>query len=407
MATVLSIPDADIECVVADNDPLPRSQDLAQFNGDPRFRVVRPSQNLHMTDNFEFAVRQASGDWIFLLGGDDGVLPHRFEEFRRALLRCQTGVLTAPGIAYSWPSLSAQGNGVANWVEPCSRGTLTTKSSKPVARSLDRRSQGHLSAQLRLPRMPDIYCRGAVRREVIHEIIKRNGGRIFRTITPDYFISVAITRVVKEFSVFSRGLLIHGVSSESNGWHTLNDWAQWRRVKDTELSPDGRGPAYFGAGTIPNLEMLWLDCLFAPVSRGQRLSVRQQQRLSRMIAATTPKALLEPTREHLLTLWPDAEREIERWFKLGRLGSKTVADYRSLLQGRSRTTLALMRGGARWRAASPHLSSTLDFARLVERLDRGDLVFEQDFRGIVSRFRWLSGNIEGTCWRRSLRFPGQ
>src|SRR6516162_8523449 len=70
----------DFDVVVADNHSSPATREVFESLASPRLKYVRTPGPLAMTDSFEFAIAQAKGEFILMLGDDDGLLPHALPE---------------------------------------------------------------------------------------------------------------------------------------------------------------------------------------------------------------------------------------------------------------------------------------------------------------------------------------
>lgn len=68
--------DADgLEILVSDNCSRDDTREVATTTGDPRVRYARAETPLSQPDSWEFALSHATGDWITILGDDDGFVP--------------------------------------------------------------------------------------------------------------------------------------------------------------------------------------------------------------------------------------------------------------------------------------------------------------------------------------------
>src|SRR5262245_26841258 len=66
----------DCEIVVADNHSAPPTREVVDSFSDRRIRYVRTPAPLAMSDSWDFAVSQATGEYVLLIGSDDGLLLH-------------------------------------------------------------------------------------------------------------------------------------------------------------------------------------------------------------------------------------------------------------------------------------------------------------------------------------------
>jgi len=217
--TILKAPVENLECIVSDNDDEPLTELSKLANLDNRLRIVRPPSLLNMTDNFEFATQFARGDWLVFMGSDDGLIWSRVENLLNQLNSSRKGVVTAPTVDYFWPgayailrrdpSMRVTQPRLSWWVDR--RSALTAPVCFPTATDSESRHRPMESL------VPKIYGAGAIRSDVVRKIRDVAGGRLFRTIIPDWFLSLAAFQIVGEFEFFDEAAVIQGASTFSNG----------------------------------------------------------------------------------------------------------------------------------------------------------------------------------------------
>ena len=75
LRTVVEQDHENLEIIVSDNASTPETRDVVESFKSPRMRYVNTGKPLSMSHNFEFALSHVTGDWISVLGDDDGLLP--------------------------------------------------------------------------------------------------------------------------------------------------------------------------------------------------------------------------------------------------------------------------------------------------------------------------------------------
>ena len=103
LASCLRIADDNIEIVVSDNASQDDTAAVVAAAGDPRVRYVRTPQRCSMRENFEFAVGHARGDYVFVMGDDDALIPNQFPYMRSLLERYAPDSLSGASVKYAWP----------------------------------------------------------------------------------------------------------------------------------------------------------------------------------------------------------------------------------------------------------------------------------------------------------------
>jgi glycosyltransferase involved in cell wall biosynthesis len=77
--SVLSQDFTDYELIVSDNHSADGTYDYVASIKQDNIRLIKPKQPLAMTDHWEWALGHAVGEWIVILGADDGVMPYFFQ----------------------------------------------------------------------------------------------------------------------------------------------------------------------------------------------------------------------------------------------------------------------------------------------------------------------------------------
>jgi glycosyltransferase involved in cell wall biosynthesis len=209
LRTVVAEAERDLEIIVHESgdDPATASV-LAQFD-DPRIRTFKTITPVWMTENWERALRCATGQYIFFLGDDDGLLPNAFAIARHILSAEPVEMLCWRPAQYFWPD--------------CADASLRGRISSVYGTSLqctmkDSRTALHLTYRFRQHYLdlPMIY-NSFVARELIEKVVKLRS-RYFVGSMPDV-VSGAINLF---FSVgylqCNRPLSLSGVSRESTGY---------------------------------------------------------------------------------------------------------------------------------------------------------------------------------------------
>src|SRR5262249_24809581 len=76
------------EVVVSVNHSADETMSQVRSIDDPRLRVVVPPAPLSMTLHYEWCLKQARGEWITILGDDDGLMPYFFDEITPLIKKC-------------------------------------------------------------------------------------------------------------------------------------------------------------------------------------------------------------------------------------------------------------------------------------------------------------------------------
>ncbi len=103
MRAVLAQTRDNFELVIMDNASSSATQDVIKSFNDPRIRHIRAPERLAMIDNWEMGLAQARGDYVTILGDDDGPLPDAVEVAEKVHAVWPDKILTWRISVYYWP----------------------------------------------------------------------------------------------------------------------------------------------------------------------------------------------------------------------------------------------------------------------------------------------------------------
>lgn len=203
----------DFEVIVADNSDSPQTLETLQAFDHPKIRYVKPPSVLSMTGNFEFGVSHANGEYVMVIGDDDGLLPEALAVMDQKIQHTGVQAICAERIFYKWPStLDPRMRNQAMIPLGCEDTMLPGEllMSKVV----------HYETSFHF--LPSLY-HSAVHRKVLRELKERTG-RIFASRSPDLYSGFAVAYLVQEYLFAGTPFTIAGISGKSNGAsHLLNN----------------------------------------------------------------------------------------------------------------------------------------------------------------------------------------
>jgi glycosyltransferase involved in cell wall biosynthesis len=219
IATITKQEYSDWEIIVSDNASQADLRECVGQFRDPRIRYVRTPSFLAVADSWEFAVKNADGEYWILIGDDDGLAPGALTKLDELLTKHDN-----PEIAYWSYYLFRQPDVVdnldqgdaykviyASFLDTTDQPRLLSRAEalKAVAGSLALRRQFMFNMQV-----------FAVRRDFIPGIL---GTRpLFRSPYPDYFAANFILAKAQTILVTQDALSIIGVTSRSIGSTIFN-----------------------------------------------------------------------------------------------------------------------------------------------------------------------------------------
>jgi len=176
---------------------------LQQYQ-DPRLRVVVPPQPLSMTGHYEWCLQQVTGEWVTIIGDDDGVMPYFFTELEKLFERWDAehvDAFTFRRAYYFWPGCEdIYGNSAVG--VSASRCEHSMSGRAAILRTI--------LYDLNHTDLPQVYTNNLVRRDLIAKIRKQSGGRFYNELNPDVYSGVAVALAAKqivrsEFPIFWTG----------------------------------------------------------------------------------------------------------------------------------------------------------------------------------------------------------
>lgn len=207
----------DYEIVVADNSTTNATFELVHRLDSPKIKYVRPPAPLAMTDNWNFAINQASGEFITVLGSDDGLLLHALPELDRLIRMLDVKMLRWDPVCYNWPDLPACSDIAPNdLLVPIKQ----LDHYIPVRRRDSREMMlAAASSQISYAELPMIYCT-VIHHQLIEELQERTG-TILKSECPDIYSGFAFAHLCDHYHSIDAPLSINALSAASNGYATI------------------------------------------------------------------------------------------------------------------------------------------------------------------------------------------
>lgn len=202
----------DFEIVINDNSDTTELDDFVRELGDSRVRYVHVSEWLSVVDNCDAAVSACRGDFVCLLGDDDGVLLDESLELLSAARADGMDALMSDVMLYTWPDVTHKfisGIGGKLRLEPLIRRRdkdLVDEAGK-LRRVISR------GGALGLEGLPCVY-QGFIRREVLDKV-RGLTGSYFPGPSPDMANAIAIGPFIKASRHVAKPLVISGHSRAS------------------------------------------------------------------------------------------------------------------------------------------------------------------------------------------------
>ena len=196
----------DYEIIVSDNDGSPATKAVVDEVACAKVRYVRTPGLLAMSSNWDFAVSHARGEYVILIGDDDGLLPHALPELDRLTRERDAKVVRWEPAYYTWPSFALPGH--ADYLRvPLGRGVRELVGID-VIRTV-------ISFEISYSALPMLY-NAAVHRSILEEL-RAKTGRVLPHPVPDVYSGFAIAAVAGRYLSTDIPMSIAGQSGGSNG----------------------------------------------------------------------------------------------------------------------------------------------------------------------------------------------
>ena len=208
LRNVLSSPRRDIEVVVHQCGADAATDAVVAAVGDPRVRYFRTKESLPMRENWERAVGESRGEFVTVIGDDDGIVPGAFELADALIAAHAPRLLTWRPVTYYWPTyFNPALAGRAIYRYDIASGNI--RYSSAYALRWLYRFKWHYSD------MPMIYNSFA-RRDLI-DSVRAARGRYFFLNSPDVTSGVVNASHSEDFLWSNYPLSITGISKNSTG----------------------------------------------------------------------------------------------------------------------------------------------------------------------------------------------
>lgn len=196
---------ADVEIVVSDNASSDHTREVAHATGDPRVRYVRSDTVLDQPDSWEFAVDHARGEWVTILGDDDGMVPSLLHRADRVIDDRDPRVVawneaTYTHEAFPPPHLEPGGENVLT-IHPMSGEVREQPCGVQLRRFMSRRE---------VPPVPGLV--NALFHRSVLDRIRDRVGRLFPAPDPAVAVITAVLALEPSYTVIDLPLGVKGLS---------------------------------------------------------------------------------------------------------------------------------------------------------------------------------------------------
>ena len=194
----------DYEVIVSDNFSQDNTKEVVQSFDDPRLIYINTGKRMSMSDNWEFALEHAKGDYVIFIGDDDAVMPGAIDKLQVTIKNNPNQVYYWPRTAYTWP----KNNQMASVSCLFLNNYPSEINLKKLAKFVVEMGGGRCTF------LPSVYY-SAVDKSIL-DIMRKQTGRVFHSTQPDIFLALTIPVFVDKAVNVGYTVTVVGQSPKSN-----------------------------------------------------------------------------------------------------------------------------------------------------------------------------------------------
>lgn len=206
--SILSFKDDRIQITVADNSNTTKVKEFVDALASPQIAYLHDNSPISSIDNFNRAMEMTTGEYICLLGDDDGILPEAMDYLEWAKLNNIDSFCCKDTIPYFWPGAHPSYESGGLFVSKFTEGKKKVDAKKELVKLLEAGIVNYMFFDL-----PKSY-HGFVKKDIMLEI-KERSGNFYGALSPDIFSVVAIALSCKNHYIIDKPLTIAGVCRTS------------------------------------------------------------------------------------------------------------------------------------------------------------------------------------------------
>ena len=174
----------DFELVVSVNGSTDDSNEFLSTIRDSRLRIITPHEELQMSQHYEFAILNSKGDWVQVLGSDDGLQAWYFEVADELISKFpRIDIFSWSRAYYYWPDSNSKEDNRA----------VDVKFSKRIREKSFNTSYFETLLSIKsIFDLPQTYTCTLVSRSLIDAIRIKLGGKFFHSIIPDVYSGICL-----------------------------------------------------------------------------------------------------------------------------------------------------------------------------------------------------------------------
>jgi glycosyltransferase involved in cell wall biosynthesis len=203
------------ELIVCDDCSNDGTYKYLQGIKDKRLKIFQTRNRLGQAGNYEYILSKAKGEWVCLIGDDDGVTPDFFRNLDNVLKKIEyknIEIIKFSSAHYYWENVvDWYGERVVDYKsQDGSLSCLNTKFRLLLA----------LIGLLALKDLPSLYSSSIVKKKLVERIKKKSRNFFFHSVVPDYYSCIALSMEQNYYYYCKKPIFWTGVSRYSTGRST-------------------------------------------------------------------------------------------------------------------------------------------------------------------------------------------
>ena len=219
------------EIIIQDNSDDNKLKDYLDNRTDIKYNYHKGI--ISFVDNFSEAISFCTGEYVCMIGDDDGILPNIIDVIKYAKKNEYDAIIPGLNSVYVWPSKKSfikNGENGYLCLTYIKNRMYEANIKKALKSLLSQGGQGY--QQLELPRL----YHGVVKKDILDKI-KAESGIYFGGLTPDIYMSVALSFYCKKALCLEYPVTISGICNKSGS----SDSATGKHTGKLEEAPHFRG----------------------------------------------------------------------------------------------------------------------------------------------------------------------
>ena len=208
------------EVIVSLNNTTDKSDLKIRKIKDQRLKIIKTPKYFSMVKHYEWLIKKARGEWVSIIGDDDGVVNNFFLKIDEILNRFKhqdIEAISSAGASYFWKGVEhIYGNTVVRYLDTQQAKIKNSKFE------LFKTLFGFSAYQ----NLPLIYTSGIVKKKIINQIILKSKNRFYHEPNPDIYSALVISLFTKKFLRIETPLFWMGTSSKSNAINLIKDLSE-------------------------------------------------------------------------------------------------------------------------------------------------------------------------------------